>query len=94
MLWVTHRGIDLSEQASNYLKLRTLPEGFKSKWKDHLPKIVHAYNCTPHEATGYSHFHLLFGRSPRLPIDLIFQTQRSTETKNYKGYVDQWKSAM
>ena len=74
--------------------LRTLPEGFKSKWKDHLPKIVHAYNCAPHEATGYSPFHLLFGRSPRLPIDLIFQTQRSTETKNYKGYVDQWKSAM
>ncbi len=74
--------------------LRTLPEGFKSRWKDHLPKVVHAYNCTPHEATGYPPFQLLFGRSPRLPVDLIFQTAKSTETKNYAAYVDQWKSAM
>jgi transposase InsO family protein len=74
--------------------LRTLPEVYKSNWKDHMNKLVHAYNCTKHKSTGFSPFLLLFGRSPRLPIDLMFNLTKNEESVPYPVYVSKWKKAM
>lgn len=74
--------------------LRTLPEVYKTNWKDHVGKLIHAYNCTRHEATGYSPFLLLFGRSPRLPIDLMFNLPEKKDATGYPAYVRKWKTAM
>jgi len=63
-----------------------LPENQRSRWKDSLNKVVHAYNCTHHETTGFSPFFLLFGHSPRLPIDVIFGTE-PTISLDYTTYV-------
>ena len=73
--------------------LRTSPETKKSHWKDSLHKVVHAYNCTRHEATGFSPFLLLFGRSPRLPVDVIFGIEPNVSL-DYPTYVNEWQSAM
>ena len=51
--------------------LCTLPDANKSHWHDHRPKFLHAYNCKHNYVIGYFPLHLLFGRSPRLLIDLV-----------------------
>ena len=74
--------------------LRTLPESQKHKWKDSLNKVVHAYNSSRNDATGFSPFYLLFARSPRLPVDLMFGLSREDTRMNHTEYTEKWKVAM
>ena len=74
--------------------LRTLPEDRKTRWKDTLNKVVHAYNCTRHDATGFSPFFLLFGRTPRLSVDLIFGTAPGSPKQTHTQFVESWRTAM
>ena len=75
--------------------LCTLPEKFKTSWKDHVSKLSYAYNCTRHATTGYSPYYLLFGRSPRLPIDLLFNVSREEkESASLPEYVKKSKGAL
>ena len=52
--------------------LGTLSDEEKSDWKSHLGCMTHAYNCTKHVSNTYSPYYLMFGRHPRLPIDVEF----------------------
>ena len=76
-------------------KLKTLAERNKSNWKGHIQKLVHAYNCTTHSSNGYSPYYLLFGRTPRLPIDLIIPSPAADhEQTTYLSYVGKWQEQM
>ena len=55
--------------------LGTLTSEQKKDWKNHVSAMVHAYNCTKNTATGFSPYYLLFGRKPRLPVDVKFGLQ-------------------
>ena len=76
--------------------LRTLPETAKTRWKDHLQKMVHAYNATVCRSTNFSPFYLMFGREPQLPIDLLFGnvSPERKHRKPWRAYVKDWRNNM
>ena len=51
----------------------------QQKWPEHIGSILIAYNATLSLVTRYSPYFLMFGRRPRLPIDLLFPTRRAHE---------------
>ena len=65
--------------------LGTMDTESKQDWKSYLGAMTHAYNCTPHVSTTYSPYYLMFGRHPRLPIDLQLGVSRdNVEVVNSK----------
>ena len=68
--------------------LGTLDEDKKRNWKAYVPSLIHAYNSTKHGSTGYSPFYLMFGRHPRLPVDVILGVHVDEESNFSDGYVD------
>lgn len=50
--------------------LGTLTTEKKSNWKEFISPVIHAYNSTKHDSTGVSPFYLMFGRHPRLAVDV------------------------
>lgn len=68
--------------------LGTLDPKQKNKWSQKISQLVHAYNCTQNEATGYSPYLLMFGREARLPIDICFSvSDESQKSVSYHQYV-------
>jgi len=63
--------------------LQTLPEQSKRRWTDHIRTVVFAYNATPHAATGFSPYFLMFGIQPRLPIDTMLNTEPLTPCSDW-----------
>ncbi|XP_078332152.1 uncharacterized protein LOC144625379 [Crassostrea virginica] len=59
--------------------LGTLEEKQKEDWKSYVSTLVHAYNATRHDSTGYTPFFLMFGRHPRLAIDAYLRLNSDTE---------------
>ena len=71
--------------------LGTLPDKSKSMWREQVPTLRHAYNCTRNNATGFSTYYLMFGWKPHLPIDLLFGTNTADLKGNSITYIENLK---
>ena len=68
--------------------LRSLPLREKDKWPQQIQTLTFAYNATMHKTTGYAPFQLMFGRVPRLPVDVMFKrVLHDPVVVDYKNYV-------
>jgi transposase InsO family protein len=68
--------------------LGTLEPCQKADWKKYVGPMIHAYNSTRHESTGFTPFYLMYGREPRLPIDLAMGLVTEEEAQNYTDFVE------
>lgn len=75
--------------------LGTLEPLQKLRWKEYVKPLVHAYNCTRNEVTGYTPYELMFGRSPRLPVDLAFNLPvKNVPSTSHSQYVQNLRSRL
>lgn len=75
--------------------LGTLEEKDKYHWRDYVKPLVHAYNCTRNDTTGYSPYELMFGRQPALPVDFVLGTPPAVETHgSHSEYVRQLRQRL
>uniref|UniRef100_A0A8C6S522 Gypsy retrotransposon integrase-like protein 1 n=1 Tax=Neogobius melanostomus TaxID=47308 RepID=A0A8C6S522_9GOBI len=75
--------------------IRALPPRAKHRWPQTLKSLTFAYNCTVHETTGYAPFLLMFGRVPRLPVDVMFgSVLNDPEVVDYDRYVESLRQNM
>ena len=76
--------------------LGTLSTEQKQNWKIYIAPLVHAYNSMRQDTTGQSPFYLMFGRQPRLPVDLAFgtATDNNTKHKSMTQYISHMKDRL
>ena len=67
--------------------LGTLPTHAKKNWQEGVATLTHAYNCIISPVTGFSPYFLMFGRTPKLPLDIELSVpmveQKQTSHQNY-----------
>ena len=75
--------------------LGTLDPSKKTDWKSYIAPLVHAYNCTKNDTTGYSPYHLMFGRKPKLALDMSFGlTSDGSKSKTYTQYIEEFRTKL
>ena len=75
--------------------LGTLPTEGKTTWTDKVGTLVHTYNSTKSPITGFSPHYLMFGREPKLPLDVTFGLPNpNMEAVIHERYVKQLQSRL
>ena len=63
-------------------------------WDQHIPKLLFAYRTAIHEATGYTPFHVTFGRSPVLPVDIMIGASIQQKESTVPDFVNRLNSSL
>lgn len=65
----------------------TLDSQDKTRWSGFVKPLMHVYNCTKNDVTGFTPYELMFRRQPRLPVDLAFGLPVNSFPKSHSQYM-------
>lgn len=51
----------------------------QENWEDKLESVLFCYRSSKNDSTKYSPFYLMYGREPKLPIELKFQNENGED---------------
>ena len=71
--------------------LGTMPPDAKKEWQEWVSAMTHAYNCTVSKTTGFAPYYLMFGREPKIPIDIELNLPSTREEVSPSTYVERLK---
>ena len=75
----------LSERFNRTLQamLRCFVDDNQSNWDELLPYLSFAYNTSVHAVTNLTPYEILFGRPPKVPLDLVLGSRLSLNAEGY-----------
>ena len=76
--------------------LGTLENYKKEDWKSYILPLVHAYNATRQDTTGFSPHYLMFGWHPRLAVDAFLNLDDNDTSKpaSHANYAEKLKKRL
>ena len=77
--------------------LRKLVSDWKVEWDDCIPYVLWTYRGTTHKTTGFFLYHLLFGKTMRMPLDQLVRFWKGKEEDdsiNVSEYVHMLRANM
>ena len=75
--------------------LGTLLTHAKKNWQEWVATLTHAYNCTISSVTGFSPYFLMFGHTPKIPLDVDMGVTLIEQGDNsHQNYVKKLKAQL
>ena len=74
--------------------LWTLPSHAKKNWQEWITTLTYAYNCMVSSVTGFSPYSLMFGHTPRIPLDVDMGVTIEWGDSSHQNYVQRLRAAV
>ena len=87
------QGNGLVERMNRTLKTM-LAKVVRENQTDWNTKVLFAYRTTIQDSTSFTPFHIMFGRSPSLPIDRMLALTEEGKDQSYSEYVKKLKQSL
>ena len=65
-----------------------MPPNAKKEWQEWVSAMTRAYNCAVSKTTGFAPYYFMFGREPKIPIDIELNLPSTQEEVSPGTYVE------